>query len=344
MLALFDPKKHPTARLTGALFLVGAIILAVEPLLWLVRTWTEPAYDSPGGWIFLVAAGLFAWSVTSPLAGERPSTRHALWLLGITALVRLASQLLALNVLGALALVIDVYALSVLAGLAHRKRAVSPLWIAGLFAFSLPVERIFQRLIGYALQHVSAAGSCGILGMIFDDVACSGVEIMLAGKQVLVDLPCSGARGLVLLSVLFCGLAAVARPTARQALAGLGLAVLSALVANSIRIAALAIGLAFPQVVGVDVMATPWHDLIGLAALAFGLVPLVMWARAVRDTAPDHPTSPPRGGEVAAKRSAAVGGGGGDRPRSPAATTPTPSASALDDAPRHLPHSGIAVN
>ncbi len=285
---------------------VGAAVLAFEPVVWLVRTWFAPAYDSPGGLIFAVAAALFAWSVSSPRVENATSTRHAWWLLAATAAVRLAGRVLAIHVLGALALTVDVYALGVLCGLDRRERAVSPLWLAVLFGFSLPVERIFQRLIGYALQHVSAAGACSLLHVGFHDVACAGVGITLAGKEVLVDLPCSGARGLVLLSVLFAGLAALTRPTTRQAMVGLGLAVVSALVANSVRIAALAVGLAFPDTVGVDVMAQPWHDLVGLAALAFGVLPLVWWARLVQQDV--RLANSPRRGEAPSVVREAEGG------------------------------------
>ncbi len=295
----------------AVVFALGAIVLAVEPLLWLVRTWTEPAYDSPGGWIFLAALGLFAWSVTSEHTGADASTRHAWWLLLATALIRLAGQVLAINVLGALALAIDVYAIGVLCGVKYRKRAVSPFWLSVLFAFSLPVERIFQRLVGYGLQHMSAAGSCSLLGLAFDDVTCAGVEITLAGQQVLVDLPCSGARGLVLLSVLFSALAAIVRPSLRQAAGGVVLALVSAIVANSVRIAALAVGIAFSETLGgVDVMAQPWHDLVGLAALAIGVAPLVAWARHINQPTPRSPETslPPGGGASRAVQREAVGG------------------------------------
>ncbi|WP_168210550.1 exosortase T [Persicimonas caeni] len=285
-------QNHNRPWLVGAIVALGALVLAVEPVLWLVETWTTPAYDSPGGWIFALVAGLFGWSVSSRQTAhaltQQASTQHAWWLLAGTAVLRLVGQVLAINVLGALALAVDVYAVGVLCRLGRRERAVSPFWLAVLFAFSLPVERIFQRVIGYGLQHVSAAGSCSLLSTVFDDVTCAGVNITLAGQPVLVDLPCSGARGLVLLSVLFCGLAALARPNLRQALVGIGLAVVSALVANSVRIASLAVGIAFPEAVGVDVMAQPWHDIAGLAALGFGVMPLVWWANLIRT--PRHPS------------------------------------------------------
>ncbi|MGM0557925.1 MAG: exosortase T [Myxococcota bacterium] len=265
-------------------FAAGALVLAFEPVTWLVRTWFAPAYDSPGLWIFGAAAALFIWSVTSDAEGH--DRRHRRWAYGLllgTAVLRLTGHILAINVVGALALTVDVFAVGLLLGLGHRKRAVSPFWLAILFSFSLPLERIVQRLVGYGLQHLSAAGSCGALGVFFDDLQCAGVEMTLAGTNVLVDLPCSGARGLVLLGVLFAGLAAVARPTVVGAVAGSLLALGAALVSNIFRISVLAVGIAFPEWIGgIDVMAQPWHDIVGLGALALGAAPLVVWMQRVR--------------------------------------------------------------
>lgn len=264
-------------------FAAGALVLAFEPVAWLVQTWFAPAYDSPGLWIFGASAALFAWSVSSESQGTDP--RHRRWAYGLllaTAAIRLVGHLLAINVIGALALTVDVFAVGLLLGLGQRARAISPFWLATLFAFSLPLERIVQRLVGYALQHMSATGSCSTLGLFFSDLQCSGVQMTLAGQNVLVDLPCSGARGLVLLGVLFSGLAALARPTILGALAGGLLTLAAALISNIFRISTLAVGIAFPEWFGgIDVMSQPWHDVIGLGALALGAAPLVVWMQRV---------------------------------------------------------------
>lgn len=187
------------------LFAIALSILAIEPVLWLVRTWRDPSYDSQGFPVFLIAAGLFIWSITSQRQNRDAIHRGcAIRLLIATALIRLAGQVLAINTIGAIALVIDVYAIALLCGLHTRARAVSPGWLALCFAFSLPLERIVQRTIGYGLQNLSADGACVVLGTIFDDVICEGVRIVIAGVDVLVDLPCSGARAALLLLLLFC--------------------------------------------------------------------------------------------------------------------------------------------
>lgn len=261
-------------------FAIGVIILAIHPVIWLVTTWIDPAYGSHGWLVFTLAALLFVWSVTSQQRWVTTvSRRRALWLLALTAGVRLIGQLMGVNAIGALALVIDVYAIGLLFELNARTRALSPGWLALLFAFSLPLERIVQRTIGFGLQHVSAAGACGVLKTGFDSVQCQGVRILLAGKDVLVDLPCSGAQGLLLLFLLFSVFSALIRPTWRQACFGFVITLLAAVVANVLRIVVLAVGLAYPNSFGgVDVMASAWHESIGLMTLGLGAVPVLLWA------------------------------------------------------------------
>ena len=270
--------------LVPVLFGSGAIVLAVHPVMWLVRTWIDPAYQSEGGLIFALVVAMSIWSVSSPRVSSLHRDRKlAISLLCLTALVRLAGQLLAVRVIGALALVVDVYALGLLVGLNVRKRALSPGWLAVAFAFSLPLERIIQRIAGYGLQHLSAGSACYALKAGFGDVTCEGVRLLVYGKDVLVDLPCSGARGLLLLLLLFAVLTAVRRPSLLGVLSGFVLTLFSALFTNTIRIVVLALGIALPRYFGgIDVMAQPWHDLIGLACLLLGCLPLIVWARFIQ--------------------------------------------------------------
>lgn len=279
----------------GLWFAAGSVLLAVHPLSWMWTTWTDPAYDSQGAWIAAAAAALLLWSASSPRLAPR-SARPALALLLASAVVRLLGQLLAVNVVSALALVVDVFALAMLLGLDQRRRALSPLWLAVVFALSLPLERMAQRVVGYALQTVSAQGACSVLGVFHDHLSCHGTRIVLAGRDVLVDLPCSGARSLLTLLLALALLSALVRPDWRRAIAGLGLWLGAALLANVLRIVALALGIAFPdRFAHIDVMAAPWHDLIGLGALTLGMVPLLGWAaRVPRPTLRVRPRHPRR--------------------------------------------------
>lgn len=275
------PKQLAGSSAARILFALALGILAIEPILWLIRTWRDPSYDSQGFLVFLVAAGLFAWSVTSKrLDRDAPHVRRAIWLLIATAIVRLAGQVLAINTIGAIALVIDVYAIALLCGLHARARPVSPGWLALCFAFSLPLERIVQRTIGYGLQNLSADGACVVLDTVFDNVICEGVRIIIAGADVLVDLPCSGARAALLLLLLFSAASGISRPSPGQAIAGLTGTLAAALVANIVRICILAVGIARPELYfGIDVMDQPWHDLVGLVTLLIGGAPIILWAR-----------------------------------------------------------------
>jgi exosortase/archaeosortase family protein len=108
------------------------------------------------------------------------------------------------------------------------------------------------------------------------------VRIVLHGRDVLVDLPCSGAQALLLLLLFYSVTAALARPGILQAILGLGLTLAVAFIANVVRITVLAIGIAFyPAGFPVDVMAQPWHDLIGLTILGVSAMPVIVWARSL---------------------------------------------------------------
>ncbi len=282
----FSRSRHFVA---GVLFTIAAMVLGIEPLRWLINTWLDPSYDSKGFYIFLACAGLFVWSASSERSRPAVARRQrlAFGLLVLTTLVRFTGQVLAVNTIGALALIIDVYALGLLFGLKSRVRKLSPGWLALAFAFSLPLERIAQRTIGYGLQSLSSDGACLMLGGFFDDLQCYGVRLVLEGKDVLVDLPCSGARSILLLLLCFAFVSSLVRPGLKQAFVGGLLTLVAGLLANMLRISVLAMGIARPQLLlDVDVMAQPWHDMIGLLALALGATPLIIWALRVNASRP----------------------------------------------------------
>lgn len=250
-------------------------ILAVHPTLWLINTWQDPSYDSHGFWLFLAAVGLFLWSVRSPLAPDtnRQAGGHeaiAISLLIVTSFVRLAGQILAINILGATALIIDVYALGILCRLPERQNAVSPGWLAFVFALSLPFANLLQRTAGYVLQLVSAHGARSLMGL-FADVEGSGIRILVNGQEIFVDLPCAGT-GCILWLLLFFGiLMTLRRPALFSGFLGLFGVLLCAYVVNTLRITLLAVGIAWPAAVGhLDLLAQPWHDLLGIAVLVIG--------------------------------------------------------------------------
>lgn len=263
------------------LLLAGAV-LALDPAIWLVKSWLDPAYDSSGYLVFAITLALFVWSATSPLLAQNQTDHRqvAVALLLLSALVRLASQILAINTIGALCLVLDVYALAILARLPQRARPLSAFWLAGVFTFCLPLERIVQRTIGYGLQQFSADGACVLLSGVYKDVVCEGTRIVVGGVDVLVDLPCSGAQALLLGLLGFSSAAAVCRANPLAIAAGLIVTLAAGVAANLVRISILAIGLAEPhRLGGINVMAQPWHDIIGLSTLLLVCAAVALWAR-----------------------------------------------------------------
>jgi len=271
----------PLLPLLGpAALILGLGLLAVHPLLWLVGTWFDPAYDSHGVWVAALTGGLLLWSATSPLRTFNARQRlSGLGLLALTAAIRLLGQWLGVNTLGAAALAVDVYAIGLLLELDRRARPLAPGWLAVLFAFALPIERILQRCFGFALQQLSAAGACATLGL-GAPVQCAGIQLRWQGQTVLVDLPCSGTRGLLLLLLLYVALAVLTRPTPGRACWGALLALAAATLGNSLRIVALAVGLVHREALGgADVLAEPWHSTIGLIALTLSALPILLWAR-----------------------------------------------------------------
>ncbi len=272
---------HSRRFLPSLIFGAAALILAYEPVRWLIQTWQDPAYDSKGFFIFLGCAGLFLWSVTSKRdLTQQVNTRLAVILLIATALIRLTGQVFAVNIIGALALVIDIYALATLAGVQYRERSISPGWLAICFLFALPLERVLQHTVGFGLQNLSAVNACMILGVLFDDVSCHGIRILINQKDVLVDLPCSGARTLLLLQLFYAACMTVCRPKLSAGLFGIFITLFSSLWINIFRIMTLAVGIATPKMVfGLDVMAEPVHSLVGLISLALGCLPVLFWAR-----------------------------------------------------------------
>ncbi|WP_298256355.1 exosortase T [uncultured Litoreibacter sp.] len=250
----------------------ASVLLAIEPLRWLLTSWRDPSYQSYGALYCVVLAGLAGLSIkSSPPQGPSVAGRVFVLFL-LAAAIRLAGQLLAINILSALALSLDVFAVATVLRLDRRKLALSPFWMAVFFLFALPLGPILQRVAGFPLQMVSAEVACEMLSPVFSDLLCEGVRLRLNGVDVLVDLPCSGASGLLLLVSLWAFLNILYRPRFRVALLG-GLSVIGvSILGNALRISLLAGGLAL----GIDTME-PWlHNAIGLFTLMATAIPVLM--------------------------------------------------------------------
>ncbi|MCZ6619760.1 MAG: exosortase T [Gammaproteobacteria bacterium] len=266
--------------MTSWVLLAGAALLALEPTLWLVGTWHREGYDGIGVVAFALVAGLFTWSMASPVRGDTTANPRTYLLLAATAVIRLAAQVLDVNAIGALLLAVDVYALAYLARLPHRSRSLSPFWLAVLFCFSLPIEPMLQRVVGYGLQQISAFLACGMLTPFFDSLTCSGVRLQVNGADVLVDLPCSGAELVSITAFIFAVINTLNKPTAAGAAIGSAACLIFALLGNGLRITLLAAGIANAETLPFHVMDKLPHTMIGLSMIGLTSLALVLLTRA----------------------------------------------------------------
>ncbi len=215
-----------------------------------------------------------------------------LGLLLFSACVRAAAQVADINLVGALVLAVDVYAIALLLGTGTRQRAVAPFWLAVVFCFCLPLEPWLQRLLGTPLQWLSAQGACGLLSVGVDDLICDGMRLSVHGVEVSVDLACSGSQLLVQASLLLALLFACAAPRPLTLAVGVLLSLLLVWLLNAVRIALLALGLAY-QPWGLDVMAPNVHAAIGLLCFALLALAMLVWARSEQQSVKQTPVQPP---------------------------------------------------
>ena len=261
---------------------VASALLAIEPVRWLYTSWRDPSYQSYGAVYGLVLFGLVGLSLKSSPPGGTSIAGRVFVLFLFAAGIRLAGQLLAINVLSALALSLDVFALAMVLRLDRRKFALSPSWMAVFFLFALPLGPILQRVAGFPLQMVSADVACQMMSPFFADLICEGVRLRLNGIDVMVDLPCSGASGLLLLVSLWTFLNILYRPKVLPALIGGVIVLCLSILGNALRISLLAGGLGL----GIDTMEPTLHNAIGLFTLMVSAAPVLVFYRPIAKALP----------------------------------------------------------
>lgn len=263
-------------RMAFLLLVPGFIALLLEPLHWLARTWIDPGYESNGMWIAAACALLWGRSLASgPAPADERSARRARGWIFVTGAIRLAGRAADFNVLGALALVADVYAVATALRLQRRPWPLAPWAVALLSLFMLPLERIVQRAIGYPLRLVAAVVAEQALAPFHHDFTRAGTQLLRHGASLSVDLPCSGARGLLAFAILAAAIATRRRIGPCAAAAGFASVLLGALLANALRVVLLFEGVRAALPVGEE----PWHSAIGIVCLALGCLPLLLIAR-----------------------------------------------------------------
>ncbi len=229
---------------------------------WMARRHTDGA-DDPLGFLALAALAALIWT----LRHELRSAPHLSWLalagLGTVAATILRSGLGPLPAMPPLAAgLVAVLALAacLMALLPRRRVAAAP--VLGLAVLALPLLSSLQFYAGFPLRVITAEASRWLLAPAFE-VQREAASLIVDGRLVIVDAPCSGVQMAWCGYFVACALALWAGRSNRHFLARLPLAGLVVLAGNILRNSVL---VAFE---GAGLALAPWlHEAIGLALLA----------------------------------------------------------------------------
>lgn len=228
--------------------------------LWPTWTWMadrmRDGSDDPLGLLAIAALAALVWQARREL---RAAPRLG-WLLSAS-LGTLAATVLhpVLPPLAAGLLAVLAWACGLLAFL-PRRMAAAP--VVGLAVLALPLLSSLQFYAGYPLRVLTAEASRWLLMPGFD-VSREGSTLLVDGRLVIVDAPCSGVQMVWLGYFTACAVALWARRSDRSFLARLPLVGLLVLVGNIVRNAILVAFEGAGQPLG------PWaHGALGLLLLA----------------------------------------------------------------------------
>jgi exosortase len=171
-----------------------------------------------------------------------------------------------------------------LRGARWMRRAVVPF---AFLLFMVPLPHAVVAAVTLPLQHFAAGFAAGSLGLLHIPVSHAGVMIHLPDLNLSVDEGCNGLRFLMVLLVVTTAFALIYVPTRPRRLIVIAIAVLAGVVANAVRVTAIA---AATHVLGPQAALGSLHDyagrLIWLLALAWtlGFGMLMVWSAAPRRT------------------------------------------------------------
>ena len=251
---------------------------------WMVQRMRDGS-DDPLGLVALVALAALAWQCKRELRASPRLGWLALAGVGTVLATLLRSGLGVVPALPPLAAGL-VAVLALACGLlAFLPRRVAALPVAGLAVLALPLLSSLQFYAGYPLRVATAEASRWLLAPGFD-VAREGSSLMVDGRLVIVDAPCSGVQMVWLGYFTACAVALWARRSDKAFLRRLPMVGLLVLAGNIVRNSVL---IAFE---GAGHALAPWaHNALGLVVLAAvcgAIARLMMPARAVPEAA-DHP-------------------------------------------------------
>ena len=229
--------------------------------------------DDPLGLLALAALALLVWQCRRDLRASPRLGWLALATIGTVAATLLRTSLppLAASLLAVLALACGLMAFL------PRRVAAAP--VAGLAVLALPLLSSLQFYAGYPLRVVTAEASRWLLAPAFE-VAREGTTLLVDGRLVIVDAPCSGVQMVWLGYFTACAVALWAGRSDRTFLARLPVVGLPVLAGNVLRNSVL---VAFE---GAGQPMAPWaHNAFGLAVLTL-ICGGIAWAMAPRRSLP----------------------------------------------------------
>jgi exosortase/archaeosortase family protein len=214
--------------------------------------------DDPLGLVALAtAAGLVAWRADALRMSPQPGwllaaiggtvAANTAWVLGLPALVA--------GVIAALALGASI--------VAWWPDARARLPLAGLLLLALPLVATLQFYVGYPLRLITAEASAWVLQALGIEASRSGASMLVDGRLVIVDAPCSGVQMAWWGYFSACAMAAATRLGDAATLRRLPWVGLLVLLANVLRNSVLVALEARPEG-----LAGASHAAIGLAVLA----------------------------------------------------------------------------
>ncbi|MGJ7494807.1 exosortase Q [Variovorax sp. RT4R15] len=225
--------------------------------------------DDPLGLLALASLALLVWQLRHDLRASPRLGWLALAAGGTLAatLLRIALPPLAASLLAVLALACGL--------MAFLPRRVAALPVAGLAVLALPLLSSLQFYAGYPLRVVTAEASRWLLAPGFG-VAREGTSLLVDGRLVIVDAPCSGVQMVWFGYFTACAVALWASRSDRAFLARLPAVGLLVLAGNILRNSVL---VAFEAA---DRPLAPWaHNAFGLLVLA-AVCGGIAWAMAPR--------------------------------------------------------------
>ncbi|MET3494020.1 exosortase Q [Variovorax boronicumulans] len=228
---------------------------------WMVQRMRDGS-DDPLGMVALVALAALAWQCRRELRASPRLGWLALAGAGTVLATLLRSGLGGLPALPPLAAGL-VAVLALACGLlAFLPRRVAALPVAGLAVLALPLLSSLQFYAGYPLRVVTAEASRWLLVPGFD-VAREGASLMVDGRLVIVDAPCSGVQMVWLGYFTACAVALWTRRSDAAFVRRLPMVGLLVLAGNIVRNSVL---VAFE---GAGQALAPWaHNALGLVVLA----------------------------------------------------------------------------